>query len=110
MVFAGDDPGAYWWTVLPGLVLVGLGIATMVTPLTSAVLGSVPQAEAGAGSAVNNAVARIAGLVTVALAGVVLGGGVSVDGLHRAMVVMALLLAAGAVVSAVGIRNAPLRS
>jgi len=46
----------------------------------------------------------------VALAGVVLGGEVSVDGLHRAMVVMALLLAAGAVVCAVGIRNAPERT
>ncbi len=107
MLLAGDDPAGYWWSVLPGLVLVGAGIALMVTPLTSAVLGSVPQADAGAGSAVNNAIARIAGLVTVALAGVVLGGGVSVDGLHRAMVVMALLLLAGAVVSALGIRNVP---
>jgi hypothetical protein len=91
--------------VLPGLVLVGLGITLMVTPLTSAVLGSVPQREAGVGSAVNNAVARIASLVTVALAGVVLGGEVSVPGIHRAMVVMAVLLLAGAVVSAVGIVN-----
>ncbi|MCA5922346.1 MULTISPECIES: MFS transporter [Curtobacterium] len=107
MLLAGEDPAGYWWSVLPGLVLVGAGIALMVTPLTSAVLGSVPQADAGAGSAVNNAIARIAGLVTVALAGVVLGGGVSVDGLHRAMVVMALLLLAGAVVSALGIRNVP---
>jgi predicted MFS family arabinose efflux permease len=103
MLLAGDDPAGYWWSVLPGLVLVGAGIATMVTPLTSAVLGSVPQAQAGAGSAVNNAVARIAGLVTVALAGVVLGGEIGVAGLHRAMVVMAVLLLAGAVVSAVGI-------
>ncbi|PYY48294.1 MFS transporter [Curtobacterium sp. MCPF17_050] len=103
MLLAGDDPAGYWWSVLPGLVLVGAGIATMVTPLTSAVLGSVPQTQAGAGSAVNNAVARIAGLVTVALAGVVLGGEVGVAGLHRAMVVMAVLLLAGAVVSAVGI-------
>ncbi|PZE91672.1 MFS transporter [Curtobacterium sp. MCBD17_008] len=103
MLLAGDDPAGYWWSVLPGLVLVGAGIATMVTPLTSAVLGSVPQPQAGAGSAVNNAVARIAGLVTVALAGVVLGGEIGVAGLHRAMVVMAVLLLAGAVVSAVGI-------
>lgn len=110
LLAAGDDPAGYWWSVLPGLVLVGAGISIMVTPLTSAVLGSVPQAEAGAGSAVNNAVARIAGLVTVALAGVVLGGEVSVGGLHRAMVVMALLLLAGAVVSAVGIRNTSSRS
>ncbi|PYY61862.1 MFS transporter [Curtobacterium sp. MCSS17_011] len=110
LLLAGDDPAGYWWSVFPGLVLVGVGIALMVSPLTSAVLGSVPQSEAGAGSAVNNAVARIAGLVTVALAGVVLGGEVSVDGLHRAMVVMALLLVAGAVVSAVGIRNVPERT
>jgi predicted MFS family arabinose efflux permease len=105
MLAAGDDPRGYWWSVLPGLVMIGAGIALMVTPLTSAVLGSVPQSEAGAGSAVNNAVARIAGLVMVALAGIVLGGAVSVGGLHRAMVVMAFLLLAGALVSAVGIRN-----
>ncbi len=48
MLTAGQDPRAYWWSVLPGrLVLVGVGIATMVTPLTSAVLGSVPESEAG---------------------------------------------------------------
>ncbi|OII29594.1 MFS transporter [Curtobacterium sp. MMLR14_010] len=105
MLAVGDDPSGYWFAVLPGLLLVGLGITLMVTPLTSAVLGSVPQSEAGVGSAVNNAVARIAGLVMVALAGVVLGGEVSVGGVHRAMVVMAVLLLAGAVVSAVGIVN-----
>jgi EmrB/QacA subfamily drug resistance transporter len=105
MLFAGQEPAGYWWSVLPGLVLIGAGIALMVTPLTSAVLGSVPQSEAGAGSAVNNAIARIAGLVMVALAGVVLGGGVSVAGLHRGVVAIAVLLVAGAVVSAVGIRN-----
>ncbi|PCN46768.1 MFS transporter [Curtobacterium sp. 'Ferrero'] len=105
MLVAGEDPAAYWWSVLPGLVLVGIGLAVMVTPLTSAVLGSVPQDEAGIGSAVNNAIARIAGLVVVASAGVVLGGAVSTAGFHRAMVVMACLLVAGALVSAVGIRN-----
>lgn len=110
MLGAGGDPAAYWWSVFPGLVLVGVGIATMVTPLTSAVLGSVPEREAGIGSAVNNAVARVAGLVVVALAGVVLGGGVSTAGFHRAMAVMAVLLLAGSLVSALGIRNTPVRS
>ncbi len=105
-----DDPvRGYWAAVFPGLVFVGLGITLMVTPLTSAVLGSVPESEAGIGSAVNNAVARIAGLVVVALAGVVLGGGMSTPGFHRAAVVMAVLLAAGAVVSAIGIRNGAIR-
>ncbi|ROP74825.1 MFS transporter [Curtobacterium sp. PhB115] len=105
MLLVGAQPGGYWTGVFPGLVLIGFGIALMVTPLTSAVLGSVPQSEAGVGSAVNNAIARIAGLVMVALAGVVLGGEMSVAGLHRAVVVMAVLLLAGAIVSAVGIRN-----
>lgn len=107
MLLVGARPDGYWVAVFPGLVLIGFGIALMVTPLTSAVLGSVPQSEAGVGSAVNNAIARIAGLVMVALAGVVLGGEMSVAGLHRAVVVMAVLLVAGAVVSAVGIRNVP---
>jgi len=110
MVLAGDDPRAYWWSILPGLVLVGVGISLMVTPLTSAVLGSVPENEAGVGSAVNNAIARIASLVMVALAGIVLGGGMSTAGFHRAVIVMALLLLAGTVVSAVGIRNTPPRT
>lgn len=105
MLLVGAQPDGYWFGVFPGLVLIGFGIALMVTPLTSAVLGSVPQSEAGVGSAVNNAIARIAGLVMVALAGVVLGGEMSVAGLHRAVVVMAVLLVAGAVVSALGIRN-----
>ncbi|MBT2502649.1 MFS transporter [Curtobacterium sp. ISL-83] len=105
MLSAADDSRAYWWSVFPGLVLIGVGIALMVTPLTSAVLGSVPQSEAGVGSAVNNAIARIASLVMVALAGVVLGGAMSTSGFHRAVIVMAVLLLAGSVVSAVGIRN-----
>jgi EmrB/QacA subfamily drug resistance transporter len=104
MLRASGD-GNYWVGVFPGMVLVGVGISLMVTPLTSAVLGSVPEAEAGVGSAVNNAVARVASLVMVALAGVVLGGGMSVAGFRRAMVVMAVLLFAGAAVSAVGIVN-----
>jgi EmrB/QacA subfamily drug resistance transporter len=109
MLSVGGGPDGYWFGVLPGLVLIGFGIALMVTPLTSAVLGSVPESEAGVGSAVNNAIARISGLVMVALAGVVLGGETSVVGLHRAVVVMAVLLVAGSIVSAVGIRNSERR-
>jgi EmrB/QacA subfamily drug resistance transporter len=95
----------YWWALLPALVGLGIGITLMVTPLTSAVLGSVPTDEAGVGSAVNNAIARIASLVMVALAGIVLGGGMSVEGFHRTAVTMCVLLVAGGLVSAVGIRN-----
>jgi EmrB/QacA subfamily drug resistance transporter len=106
MLLAGAHP-VYWWSILPGLAVMGVGITLMVTPLTSAVLGSVPQEEAGIGSAVNNAVARIATLVMVALAGVVLGGEMSVAGFHRAVIVMAVLLVAGGVLSGIGITNHP---
>ncbi|PZF63899.1 MFS transporter [Curtobacterium sp. MCBD17_013] len=105
MLGAGDRP-RYFATVFPGMLLMGVGLTLMVAPLTSAVLGSVAETRAGVGSAVNNAVARIASLVLVALAGVVLGAdGMSVAGFHRAVVVMAALLVAGGTVSAIGIRN-----
>lgn len=59
----------YWTQLLPGVLIFGLGLAITVAPLTSAILGDVPQEQAGIASAINNAVARIAGLVAVAAVG-----------------------------------------
>jgi EmrB/QacA subfamily drug resistance transporter len=101
-----DDRVDYWTQLFPGIMLVGLGTAMTVAPLTSATLGAVEQARAGIGSAINNAVARIAGLVTVACTGLIAGSAIDLDGLHRAVVVTAALLVVGAVVSFVGIRSA----
>ena len=97
----------YWTQLFPGIMLVGLGTAITVAPLTSATLGAVEQARAGIGSAINNAVARIAGLVTVACTGLIVGSAIDLGGLHRAVVVTAILLVVGAAVSFVGIRKAP---
>jgi EmrB/QacA subfamily drug resistance transporter len=99
-------PVDYWWQVLPGLLVFGLGLAMTVAPLTSAILGAVDPERSGVGSAVNNAVARVAGLVTIALAGLVVGGELTTQGLHRSMAVTAGLLLLGAAVSGVGISNA----
>ena len=99
------QPLDYWWMVLPGILVFGLGLAITVAPLTSAILGSVEPSRAGIGSAINNAVARVAGLVTIAFAGVIVGERLDTDGLHRIALVTALLLFTGAVVSAAGIRN-----
>jgi hypothetical protein len=62
----GPD-ASYLTDVLPAVLVFGLGIATLVAPLTSTVLAAAPNRYAGAASGVNNAVARAAGLLTVAL-------------------------------------------
>ncbi|MNW59108.1 hypothetical protein D3C74_370080 [compost metagenome] len=95
----------YFTQILPGILLFGLGLAITVAPLTAAILGSIPAADAGIGSAVNNAVSRIAGLVVIACAGIVIGPVLDVGGFHRALIVTAALLVAGGLVSWVGIRN-----
>lgn len=96
----------YWTQLLPGIVVMGLGIALTVSPLTAAILGALPASRSGIASAANNAVARIAGLVAVALIGVIVGGELDLDGLHRSLVATAALLALGGLVSWVGIRRA----
>jgi len=84
----------------------GLGLSITVAPLTAAILGAVPTHDAGIGSAVNNAVARVAGLVTVAFAGIITGGVLDVASFHRSLLVAAGLLVLGGLLSLVGIRNA----
>jgi len=94
----GPHPG-YLRDVFPGVVVFGLGLAATVAPLTAAVLAGVDQQQAGVGSAVNNAVARVAGLLSIAAIGARPFG--------SAMTVIAGLLWAGGVISAVGIENPP---
>ncbi|NYI42584.1 MFS transporter [Demequina lutea] len=100
-----SEPFNYWTQLLPGVMLFGVGVAATVSPLTAAVLGAVDSARSGIASAVNNAVARVAGLVTVAALGAVVGGQLDLAGFHRAVAFTAVLLALGGVASWVGIRN-----
>src|SRR6266540_3653993 len=65
--------GTYLTTVLPGVVVYGLGLAINVAPLTSTVLAAAPAEHAGIASAVNNDVARTAGLIAVAVLPVAAG-------------------------------------
>lgn len=97
----------YWLQVLPSIVVFGLGLSITVAPLTSAILGSIDPSRSGIASAVNNAVARIAGLLTVALLGVIAGGALTLTGLHRSAVVTAVMFAVGGICSLAGIRNPP---
>ncbi len=95
----------YWWQVLPSMMVFGLGLATTVSPLTTAILGAVDTSRSGIASAVNNAVSRVAGLLVIAMLAAIVGGSLDLAGFHRAAVVTAAMMAIGGLVSFLGIRN-----
>ncbi|MET4581676.1 EmrB/QacA subfamily drug resistance transporter [Conyzicola nivalis] len=95
----------YWTQVFPGVILFSLGLTATVAPLTAAILGSISPEQSGIGSAINNAISRIAGLVAIAFVGVIVGSQLTVESFHRGLLVTAVLLIVGGVVSLVGIRN-----
>jgi Na+/melibiose symporter-like transporter len=105
-----DNP-SYVRNVLPGVVLLGLGLAMTVAPLTGTVLAAAPDVLAGTASGVNNAVARTAGLMAVAALPVIVGlsgseyaEAASLAPAYRAaMLICAVIMASGAVLTALGL-------
>jgi predicted MFS family arabinose efflux permease len=111
-LFARVEPGTtYWEAAFPAAVVLGAGLALTVAPLTATVLAAVDDDHAGVASAVNNAVARIAGLLAIAVlpaaAGLAsAGAGLDLDeGFARAMLISAALAAAGGVIAFFTIRR-----
>ncbi|HSW79171.1 MAG TPA: DHA2 family efflux MFS transporter permease subunit [Candidatus Saccharimonadales bacterium] len=100
-----DQSVKYWTQILPGILIFGLGLSITVAPLTAAILGSIKAEHAGIGSAINNAVARVAGLIAIAALATVTGTTLNLKGFHNGVLAMAVLLFVGGIVSAVGIQN-----
>ena len=98
----------YWVDLLPPLLGFAVGLSLTVAPLTTTVLADAGSGDAGVASGVNNAIARVAGLVAIAGVGIAASGGghkLTAEGFHLAMLIVAVLVGLGGVIGAVGLRN-----
>ena len=101
---AGD--AGYWTGVLPGMLALAAGMTLAVAPLTTAVMAAAPEGQAGAASGINNAVARIAGLLAVSVLGALAADGEA--GFRRvAYAAAGCALGAGAIAAATIPREVP---
>lgn len=106
---------SYVADLLPALLVFALGLSLTVAPLTATVLADADESDAGIASAVNNAVARVAGLLGISVVGVVVTSSLagdtfaanagSVRAFHQVVLVCAVLVAAGGITGALGITN-----
>jgi EmrB/QacA subfamily drug resistance transporter len=107
-------PGSRYLTgILPAVIVFGLGLSLTVAPLTAAVMASVEERHLGVGSGVNNAVARVAGLLSVALlplaaglSGVDPAGPGFADGVRVALRISAVVCALGGAAALLSVRRA----
>jgi EmrB/QacA subfamily drug resistance transporter len=110
-LMARITPGvSYVHVVLPAVVVFGVGLMVTVTPLTAAVLAAVPESQAGTASGINNAVARLAGLLAVAVLPVAAGihpgiGQPLGHGFATAMLIAAAVSGCGGIIAALTIRT-----
>ncbi len=104
-------PGfSYWLELLPPLVVFSVGLSMIVAPLTATVLADAGERDSGIASGVNNAVARVAGLLGIAVVGVSVAGAdnrLDLRGFRLAMAITAGLVACGGAIGLAGIRNGP---
>jgi EmrB/QacA subfamily drug resistance transporter len=96
LLFTRSTAGSYWASVFPAILVMSVGMAVSVAPLTATVMTSVDEGHAGLASGINNAVSRLASLLAVAIAGVVVHGPLE-TGMNRIALMSAGLAVAGAI-------------
>jgi EmrB/QacA subfamily drug resistance transporter len=118
-LFGRLDAEATFWSLLPGLLVGGLGMACTMAPTTASAMGSVPVDKAGVGSAVINSMRQVGGSVGIAVMGAVVATQLKVqpgdprfitqfvDGYQLGLHVAAALALAGALVAVLTIRPIP---
>jgi hypothetical protein len=105
--------GSYWTQVFPAVLLFAVGLAITVAPLTSTAMGAAPPQHSGVASAINNVVARAAGLLAVAVLPLLVGltGAAGLDsealasGFHKAMLISGGIAVVGGLLAVLTIRN-----
>jgi MFS family permease len=105
MLVSIDEDPSFVTEVLPGVSLFSLGLAITVAPLTAAILADADEQNAGIASGINNAVARVAGLLATAAVGAVIGGTLDLSGFRTALGFATGLLVFGGLVGLITIRN-----
>jgi hypothetical protein len=100
-------PAGLWTSVLPAMVVFAVGLVLVVAPVTTAALMDIGPQQSGTASGVNNAVARVAGLLAIAVLPALAGMGEDGrTGFATAMVLAAGLCAVGGVIAVAGFRSA----
>jgi predicted MFS family arabinose efflux permease len=103
------SPGFDYWTeLLPQLLVFSVGLSLIVAPLTSTVLADAGERDAGIASGVNNAIARVAGLLGIAIVGAAIAGSgnhLDMPGYRLSMAITAGLIAVGGLIGLAGITN-----
>jgi EmrB/QacA subfamily drug resistance transporter len=108
----------YVTDLLPGLLVFAVGLAIMVAPMTAIVLADADDSDAGGASAINNAIAKLSGLIGISAVGMAIAGTLghggaftadmaSVHAFHHAALICGSLVAAGGVVGALAVVDPP---
>ena len=115
-LFSRMGAGSDFWTLLPAMILGGIGMGVMMAPVTSTAMGSVPRDKAGVGSAVLNSMRQVGGSLGIAVMGAIVAAAVTsnpavskqsqfLTGFHHALEVATVIALFGAVIAALTLRK-----